>query len=147
MEGLFVSQSTIAADKIEAYLHTDYYVLSGDGSFSLRIGLRSDPLLQLYADTRLRHGLFITAYNPFGQRQPDDANDDAHARLGEKLRFLTDHVFEAVGRGISGDWPGEKSYLALGIDRQTARELGLGVRQDAVVWAGEDAIPELLLLR
>ena len=44
-------------------------------------------------------------------------------------------------------WEPELSYLTFGISAEYARRLGSLFRQDAVVWAGEDAIPQLLLLR
>jgi hypothetical protein len=47
----------------------------------------------------------------------------------------------------NGDWLQERSYFALGLDQSAAFELGAKFHQDAVVWAGPDAIPRLLLLR
>ena len=56
------------------------------------------------------------------------------------------HVIEGAGYP-AGAWPRELSYFALGIDEGAARQLGRRFDQDAVVWAGADAVPKLLLLR
>ena len=51
------------------------------------------------------------------------------------------------GRHPDGGWPPEPSLLVLGLDRVAASELGRRWDQNAVVWVGEDATPELVLLR
>jgi hypothetical protein len=55
--------------------------------------------------------------------------------------------FEGVGHNPHNDWPGENSVLILGMTREDTRQLGIRYRQNAVVWCGPDAIPELVLLR
>ncbi len=147
LEGALLDQSEIAAGKIEAYRSTHYRVGSGESAFSLKIGSRSEELLRLYKLTGLDCGLFITAFNPHGEEQSDEANAAAHAQLGQDLRATFQHVKEGAGADPSGTWPEEKSYFALGVDGQHARELGNHFLQDAVVWTGPDAIPRLLLLR
>ena len=79
--------------------------------------------------------------------QSDAENLVAHSKLGADLRALTNHLYEGFGADPKGVWPEERSYLALGIDRHTAELLGERVQQDAVVWAGDDNIPQLLCLR
>lgn len=111
------------------------------------IDTRSEALARLYAITGQTCDVFITAFNPFGQAQSDEANEATHGRLGKCLRALTPYVIEGAGADPAGAWPEEKSFVALGINLVTARPLGLRVRQDAVVWVGEDAIPRLILLR
>jgi Protein of unknown function (DUF3293) len=59
---------------------------------------------------------------------------------------LSRHVIEWAGHP-SGAWPPELSFFALGISERAARDLGRRFDQDAVVWAGADAVPRLLLLR
>jgi hypothetical protein len=56
-------------------------------------------------------------------------------------------VLDAEGADPTGAWPPEPSFFALGINEETARLLGIRYRQDAVLWVGANAIPELLLLR
>ena len=140
-----MTDTAIAADKIAAYRATQYRI--GDPeAFTLSIGAKSDALLQLYRKTGQDCGLFITAFNPFGQAQSAEANQAAHFLLGEDLRALSRHVIEGAGYPAD-DWAPELSYFALGIDEVAARDLGRRFDQDAVVWAGADAVPKLLLLR
>lgn len=139
--------STIAADKIAAYRATHYRVCAPDKAFTLHIGIPSWELSQLYQATGASCALFITAYNPFGTMQSDRENLAAHSILGEELRALTDQIYDGQGGDPKGDWPEERSYLALGIDRQTSEYLGTRAHQDAVVWAGDDGVPQLVCLR
>lgn len=142
-----MTRTEIPMDKIQAYMATHYRVGPLADAFVLRIGQRSPELEDLYRQNRLQCALFITAFNPLGQQQGDDANFSAHTLLGAQLRKLSTAVFEGAGADPTGAWDPEASYLALGIGAEGARELGRLFRQDAVVWVGADAIPQLLLLR
>jgi len=63
------------------------------------------------------------------------------------LRALTKFVWEGEGANLSHQWPDERSYLAVGITHYMAQMLGYRAHQDAIVWIGPEAIPELILLR
>ncbi len=139
--------TTIETSKIDAYLQTDYCVGPSHAPFVLRIGTHSRELERLYQDTGQNCALFITAFNPFGTQQSDEANIAAHERLGSHLRALTNFVIEGEGVDPGRKWPAERSFLVTGINRETSVLLGQRAHQDAVVWAGPDAVPELLLLR
>jgi hypothetical protein len=147
VEGFLLAQSEIPTDKIKAYRDTQYRVAWDGDPFTLMIETRSEALSRLYATTGQTRGVFITAFNPFGQAQSDEANETAHGHLGECLRALTPYVIEGAGADPTKAWPQERSFLALGVNLVMARLLGWRVHQDAVVWAGEDAIPRLILLR
>jgi hypothetical protein len=142
-----LTHSEIASEKIDAYQATHYRVGSGKNAFLLRIGTRSDALLRLYEATKQTCCVFITAFNPNGTEQDDEANEAAHFLLGEHLRTIASHVIDGAGADPIGVWPEEKSFLALGVNEDAARLLGKRIHQDAVVWTGPDAIPRLLLLR
>lgn len=142
-----MAHSEVLAEKIEAYRKTDYRFGAGRDAVTLHIDRRSDALALLYASSGHACAVFITACNPFGQGQSVEANEDAHGRLGEALRALSAPVTEGAGADPSGAWLEEKSFFALGVDLATARDLGSHYRQDAIVWAGEDAVPKLILLR
>jgi hypothetical protein len=143
----FLRMTTIDTSKIDAYMQTDYCVGPSHARFILRIGVHSKNLDRLYQDTGQSCALFITAFNPLGTQQSDEANLTAHERVGNHLRALTKFVIEGEGVDPGRQWPAERSFLAIGIDRDTAVLLGQRAHQDAVVWAGQDAVPELLLLR
>jgi hypothetical protein len=142
-----LADTAIACDKLAAYRITHYRVGAGPEAFTLRIDTKSDALLRLYKKTGQTCGLFITACNPFGQAQHAEANEAAHTQLGDCLRALVPHIIGGIGVDPNGTWPGEMSFFALGIDKDIARQLGCRFHQDAVVWAGSEAIPRLLLLR
>ena len=62
------------------------------------------------------------------------------------LELRPGQLIEGIGIDPSGEWPAEKSFLALGLDLETSRALGREFGQNAIVWAGADAIPRLILL-
>ena len=145
--GLDVTDTSIASDKIEAYRATHFSVCMAGEAFTLMIDVPSVRLQELYLATNTTTALFITAFNPFGQVQNEDANIAAHIALGEQLRALSKDVYGGNGGDPDGAWPKEESYLVLGMEYETAVMLGEMFQQDAVVWAGSDAIPDLVLLR
>jgi hypothetical protein len=57
------------------------------------------------------------------------------------LRFLT-----GIADDPSGLWPGEPGALVLGISRSDAERVGQDFNQLAIVWSGESAVPELVVL-
>lgn len=142
-----MAETGIAPGKIAAYMATEYRIGTDAAAPVLRIGARSEDLARLHAEAGVSCSLFITAWNPLGAQQSDEANRVAHEALRAELALLSVPAIEGAGGEPGSDWPEERSFLALGIDEEGARRLGRRYRQDAVVWAGEDAIPRLLLLR
>ena len=140
------TQSEISGDLIRAYRETDYRAGEGPAAITLRIDERSEALSRLYDTSGHRCALFVTACNPYSETRRLEANLAAHARLRAELARLTQYVIEGVGAHPSGRWE-EKSFLALGVSRETAIILGNQFGQNAVVWAGDDLIPRLILLR
>ena len=130
-----------------AYEATHYRAGTGPSAFVLRLGQHSPELMSLYRDIDANCALFITAFNPFGQARSNEENEVDHALLGELLWDLSNEVIEGEGADPTDRWHAERSYLALGIGADVARELGHRFKQDAVVWVGDDAVPKLLLLR
>jgi hypothetical protein len=139
--------SDVSDDKLAAYRNTDYRVGREPCRFVLRIGIPSPHLQTLYASAGHASAAFITAFNPHGEQQDDALNEAAHARLGEQLRQSAVIVIEGEGVATEGNWPPEKSFLVIGLSCEAAAEIGRAARQDAIVWAGEDALPELVVLR
>ena len=137
----------IHPDKVRAYLATDYRLGHTPQDIVLTIGQRSERLAALFAGKGLHCGAFITAYNPRGTVQADAANDKAHAQLAAKLAELRLQVIEGSGSEEGTDWPAEKSYFALGLALEPAKAIGIHFDQDAIVWVGPDAVPQLILLR
>ena len=137
----------IHPDKVRAYLATDYRLGHTAQDIVLTIGKRSDRLAALFATKGVNCGAFLTGYNPRGTLQPEAANQLAHAQLATQLEQLGHKVIAGAGSAKGTDWPAEKSYFALGMALEPAKAMGTHFDQDAIVWVGADAEPQLILLR
>ncbi|MFN4942272.1 MAG: DUF3293 domain-containing protein [Akkermansiaceae bacterium] len=140
-------KTEIHPDKAQAYLATDYRLGHSDKDIVLTIGKRSEQLAVLFASKGVNCGAFITAYNPRGAMQSDEANNKAHAQLADEIERLGLASIEGSG-GVEGtDWPIELSYFAFGLALNPAKAIGTQFDQDAIVWVGADCVPQLILLR
>ena len=89
-----MSETTqIHPDKVRAYLATDYRLGHTDQDIVLNIGRRSERLFALFAASGVACGAFLTAYNPRGAIQSDEANERGHAELAS---ILHDQGLQAV---------------------------------------------------
>jgi len=140
-------ESKIALEKIRAYRATDYRLGHTDKDIVLAVGLRSCRLAQLFTANQVNCGAFLTAYNPRGAIQSDEANKLGHAELAAKLQELELQTIEGSGSEEGSKWKPELSYFALGMALEPAKEIGVYFDQDAIVWVGPDAVPQLILLR
>lgn len=114
----------------------------------LRIGMASPELSTFYREHAATSMTFITACNP-GGKVSDSDNQAAMARLHADVQALGLVALPGTGRdgNPASDWPGEPSLAVFGISHEQAQELGQRYRQDAIVWAGTDAVPGLVMLR
>lgn len=114
----------------------------------MRVGCYSEGLQRLYEAFDCRSAAFLTAANPGGVKVSDNLNFRAEARLAQQLDAISLPVTSGVGLDAdeTSDWPGERSFLVLGIERSNAVRLGLQHGQLAIIWCPETAIPELLML-
>lgn len=137
----------VNAELLQAYLETDY-VVGGTTGFVLRIGEPSQALFDMQRNHEVDCSAFVTAWNPCSRKAAPVDNHRAHAALEDLVRSRGWHAVPGAGRGRhpGNDWPAEESLLILGPTREDARILGALFRQNAVVWAGKDAVPQLLLL-
>ncbi|QIQ85714.1 DUF3293 domain-containing protein [Erythrobacter sp.] len=142
-----MSGTELPASLIAAYRATDYWVSLADNRFPLRIGEWSQALADLLRATSARKAVFITAENPFSEATSASANEAAMAGLRRDLEKAGATIFEGYGQGQDTEWPPEASFLALGIGKREGGALGRKYRQNAIVWIGPDAIPELVFLR
>ena len=127
-----------------AYANTSYRLLER-ADIVLRVGKFNPELLNLFDEFETKTAAFVTAWNPFSNPLPMAENQKHNQKL---LFWIQEHgltCFEGVGEGDDGRWPGEESYLIIGIDRTQALELGKLFNQNAVIWVGSSAVPELLI--
>jgi hypothetical protein len=140
------SESSIAPETIQAYRETDYRVFS-DIPVTLRIAERNEALLGLYKTNRCDSGAFVTACNPLGQQFSEAENTRLQDQLEHELGFRSLNFIAGEGKHPVGDWPGEPSFLVFGLSLEAAKTLGRKLEQNAIVWCGNDAVPQLVLLR
>jgi len=141
-----LSDSSIDSRTIQAYLETHYRVL-GDTPLTLTVGTANPDLGALHKSRRIESSAFITACNPFSQACDETVNAQRQAALARDLRQRSLHFIEATGQHPSNQWPGEPSFLVFGLSREAAKMLGARLEQNAILWCGTDAVPELVLLR
>lgn len=141
------SEPQISQALIQAYLGTAYSAQTAVGGITLKIGVRSDEIVRLFAASGADRAAFITAENPYSEPQTPAKNAERQRRLGDELTALGFTHFPGDGQGEDTSWPAEASFLVLGMGKEEASDLGRKYGQNAMVWIGADGVPELVLLR
>ncbi|WP_336596402.1 DUF3293 domain-containing protein [Paraburkholderia bengalensis] len=141
-----LSHSAISPETIQAYLET-HYRLFGPMPTTLTIGEHNPVLAELYRAQHVSTGAFITACNPLSQSLEPSANARRQAALARDIAQRGATYIEGIGEHPSNGWPGEPSFLVLGVSLDDARALGVAYGQNAIVWCGADAVAQLVLLR
>jgi Protein of unknown function (DUF3293) len=139
-------KSVIDPDTRRAYVETHYRVL-GDAPTTLHIGHANPDLARLHRAFGVDSSAFITASNPFSTLTAATVNAVRQAALAEQIGLMKLRVIEGLGEHLSGTWPGEPSFLVLGLKLSDAKQLGTKHGQNAIVWCGSDTVPQLILLR
>ena len=139
-------KSDLPADLIKAYELTDFRVLEPT-VFTLRVGLQSPELTKLYAQMGVTSAGYLTAWNPYSAETSEEDNKKAQLVLLRKLSLERFSALSALGVDPAGTWPGEESVFVPGLGLERAKSLGSEFGQNAIVWAGDDAVPKLILLR
>lgn len=139
-------QSALDATLICAYRETEYRITQ-DCDFVLEVGVASNELAGLYKSGKVSSAAFITACNPFSRQLTSAENMKRQGELAAELIRRGLAFLEGVGQHRSGDWPGEPSFLVLGLALEAAKSLGSRYEQNAIIWCGPDAVPQLTLLR
>jgi hypothetical protein len=131
---------------LAAYRQTEYRVF-GPAPAILRVGVRCAELALLHEAHHTLCSAFITACNPLGVIVADSVNQQRQAALAAQLSHQGLVAIPGLGEHPAHEWPGEPSYLVPGLTRTAAQQLGRDFAQNAIIWSGADAIPELILLR
>jgi hypothetical protein len=140
------SDSKIDPATVQAYRETEYRVL-GTVPAVLRVGVRCADLEVLHRAHQTTCSAFVTACNPLGQIVSDRSNARQQQALVEEISRRGLVAIPGIGVHPTGEWRGEPSYLVPGLSREAAEDLGRQFEQNALIWSGADAVPELLLLR
>ena len=141
-----INSSVISPETIQAYRETEFRVFS-EASFVLKIFEKCEDLMSFYKKHRSETCAFITACNPLGELLGNEQNSDLQKQLEEEIQFRGLVLIAGEGKHPVGDWPGEPSYLVFDLSLEAAKTLGRKFNQNAIVWCGPDAVPQLILLR
>lgn len=138
--------TVIDAATVRAYRETAYHV-SLRPPVVLRIGLRSAPLARLHALNAATCSAFVTACNPFSRPMSEPQNLARQLELKAWLSERNRTCAEGFGKHPHNGWPAEQSLLVFGLALADAQDLGRRFEQNAIVWSGADATPQLVVLR
>jgi hypothetical protein len=130
-----------------AYEATTYRVFIAGRHVDLRLGV-AHPRLRAWLEVQQTDKFaIITAYNPGSILQAPWHNRRRQRHLRAELRRRG--WLAGWGKNLAdrGGWPVEKTCLALGLDEEAARRLGVRYGQNAVVVGDADAVPRLLWIK
>lgn len=139
----------ISPEMMDAYEQTRYLVQGeghGVGPIALMVGVSSDALAALHKRCGVDCSAFITACNPWSRILPDDENARRQAELLAVLKARSLRWIGGIGQHPTNGWPGEPSVLVFGLSLASARVIAQAYEQNAFVWAGGDATPQLILM-
>lgn len=138
--------TALPPELVEAYRRTEYQVADGSHAFTMRVDEPSDSLRTCHFAHGVECSAFITACNPRSVPTADDQNAGAMTRLAGELERRGYFVLHGRGVDPTGAWPGEPSFLVLGITEPDAVALARRFDQHAIVCAADDAVPRLVLV-
>lgn len=129
---------------IEAYNATHYTV---GKDVVIRIGEPCPPLDEFLLNHRSDTAAYLTAWNPWSEMQSPEANAEANERLAKELNGLpvVVQVLNGIGIDPSGKWPGEESFLIIGIHFKQAMELAERYGQNAFIFYRRGSEAELIV--
>ena len=132
----------------DAYRAAHYLVQANHGTTqTLRVGQYSDWLALQLKDRAPQGACFLTACNPWGQLLSAAENSARMSALRQSLNREGLLYSNGSGEDPNGQWPGEDSVLIWNMNAAAALQWGQQWEQNAVLWIGADAMPQLLWLR
>ena len=132
------------AATLASYRAARYVVQGGPNDLTLALDAPNPGLSDLMRTRGATSACFVTAYNPYSQERTPAQNEAANAALREWLEGQGWPILEGAGCCGDDDWDAELSFLAFGPDAEDARAMCVKFNQNAVVFAGADAVPVLL---
>lgn len=121
------------------------YRVDTEQPFVLKIGVPSAELGLLYKQTKSDCAAFVTACNPMSQHLTGDDNAARQAELEKELAKRSLKFTPGVGMDGNETWPNETSFLVFNLSLEASRVLARKYEQNAFVWCGSDATPQLIL--
>ncbi|WP_310387910.1 DUF3293 domain-containing protein [Roseateles sp.] len=142
-------ESIIGSGLVQAYRETEYRV-HGDEAFTLKVGQASPALAAAHKRYGVDCSAYITAWNPLGEDHEIAVNTQRNAELAAELAQLSlasIEGIEGIGQHPTSQQPGEASFLIFGMTLEEVQALGESWEQNAIVWTGANAVPQLIMLR
>ena len=142
--------SILSSELLRSYEETQYCVNAAtpdQAEFVLRVGEISKPLAAVHKKSGVDCSAFVTACNPWSESLPDSENAMRQASLLQALRVRSLRWLDGIGQHPGNQWPGEPSVLILGLSLAAAKVLAQDFEQNAFLWSGADAKPQLVVLR
>lgn len=129
---------------VQAYLTTDYFVASPEGSLTFQVGRENSNNDLLLIGAGVERWAVITAWNPHSQQRSWEQNDASQSKLKQEIESRNLKWWEAAGKHPTNDWPSEESCLLLNVRTREARELCRMFGQLAVLFGETGDAPWLL---
>jgi len=127
-----------------AYAATTYRVFLPGGSCDLRVGQACDALGEWLAGQGYDQFAILTAHNPGSQPTPEALNAERQAQLECDLLEGNYEPYAAQNLPDASDWPREESCFVPELAVEDACALAADYGQNAVIWGGADAVPQLV---
>lgn len=132
-------------ETLASYRSAHYVVHTGAVDLTLALDVPNPALADLMRAHGAASACLVTAYNPYSQERTPARNEAANAGLRAWLEARGWPLLEGYGScADEGDRNAERSFLAFGPDADDARAMCVAFDQNAVVFAGADAVPVLL---
>ena len=144
LEVFLISESAIFPRLLQSYMHADYHV-DAEPIFVLKVGIFSPPLARLYQLNKCDCAAFLTASNPLSRDVGDIENAALQSKLVHELSGRSLKLIDGAGMDSQGKWPHEASFLVFGLSLEASRTLARKYEQNAFIWSGKNAVPQLIL--
>lgn len=132
-------------ETLASYRSARYVVHTAGGDLTLALEMPNPGLAELMRAHGATSACLVTACNPYSQERTPAQNETANAGLRAWLEERGWPLLEGYGSCAGeGDRDAERSFLAFGPSADDARAMCVAFDQNAVVFAGADAVPALL---
>lgn len=136
----------MSQELLKAYHQAIYAVHLPNGEMILKVGERSQNLIELLHGQQSEAWAFITGANPRSQLLSEEENQSRNQQLVALLKKEKYVFFEGEGRSSDGNWPSEKSFLVLGISEKEAVHLARHFNQAGLLIGTSSGVPVLRML-
>jgi hypothetical protein len=135
---------SVPPELIAAYRAAVYEVDVDGKPMAFHVDEPNPALDEFLAKRGAATGVFVTAYNPRSQVQPEERNAAAHGALIEAVRRAGKQYAPARGRDAKDNGPTEAGLFVLDLSPDDAVALARRFGQYAIVFAAKGRPPALV---